>query len=61
MTLPEGLNYQAIPGLSNESRTKLAAVQPETIGQAARIPGVTPSALTTLLAYVKRRPGKRIA
>jgi tRNA uridine 5-carboxymethylaminomethyl modification enzyme len=61
MTLPEGLNYQAIPGLSNESRTKLAAVQPETIGQAARIPGVTPSALTTLLAYVKRRPEKRIA
>jgi tRNA uridine 5-carboxymethylaminomethyl modification enzyme len=58
LRLPGSLDYRAIPGLSNEARAKLAAVQPETIGQAARIPGVTPSALTTLLAYVKRRPDK---
>jgi len=56
--LPVSLDYRAIPGLSNEARAKLAAVQPETLGQAARIPGVTPSALTTLLAYVKRKPDK---
>jgi tRNA uridine 5-carboxymethylaminomethyl modification enzyme len=55
------IDYASIPGLSNEAKGKLAAVQPETIGQAARIPGVTPSALTTLLAYVKRRPEKLTA
>ena len=59
--LPAFLDYGAIPGLSNEARGKLAAVQPETIGQAARIPGVTPSALTTLLAYVKRKPERLTA
>jgi tRNA uridine 5-carboxymethylaminomethyl modification enzyme len=59
--LPETIDYCAIPGLSNEVRGKLAAVQPSTLGQAARISGVTPAALTTLLAYVKRRPEKLTA
>ena len=58
LRLPQSLNYAAIPGISNEVRSKLTAVQPETIGQAARISGVTPAALTTLLAYVRRRPEK---
>ena len=61
LKLPETLEYALISGLSNEARGKLAAVQPETLGQAARISGVTPSALTTLLAYVKRRPEKLTA
>jgi tRNA uridine 5-carboxymethylaminomethyl modification enzyme len=61
LRLPVSLDYGSIPGLSNEVRGKLAAVQPETLGQAARISGVTPSALTTLLAYVKRRPEKLTA
>lgn len=61
LRLPQSLNYAQIPGISNEVRGKLAAIQPETIGQAARISGMTPSALTTLLAYVKRRPEKLIA
>ncbi|MSO85488.1 MAG: tRNA uridine-5-carboxymethylaminomethyl(34) synthesis enzyme MnmG [Rhodospirillales bacterium] len=61
LRLPVSLEYSAIPGLSNEVRGKLAAVQPETLGQAARISGVTPSALTTLLAYVKNRPEKLTA
>jgi tRNA uridine 5-carboxymethylaminomethyl modification enzyme len=61
LRLPVPLDYASIPGLSNEAKAKLAAVQPETIGQAARIPGVTPSALTTLLAYVKRRPERLTA
>jgi tRNA uridine 5-carboxymethylaminomethyl modification enzyme len=54
LVLPEALNYAAIGGLSTETREKLQAVNPSTLGQAARISGVTPAALTALLAYVKR-------
>ncbi|MBS0363436.1 MAG: tRNA uridine-5-carboxymethylaminomethyl(34) synthesis enzyme MnmG [Proteobacteria bacterium] len=56
LTLPAGLDYGAIGGLSSEARQKLAAVRPLTLGQAARIEGVTPGALTALLAHVRRRP-----
>ncbi|MFN3521399.1 MAG: tRNA uridine-5-carboxymethylaminomethyl(34) synthesis enzyme MnmG [Phenylobacterium sp.] len=55
LTLPPDLDYAAIGGLSNEVREKLAAVRPLTLGQAARIEGVTPGALTALLAHVRRR------
>ncbi|MBS0331645.1 MAG: tRNA uridine-5-carboxymethylaminomethyl(34) synthesis enzyme MnmG [Proteobacteria bacterium] len=54
--LPAGLDYAQVGGLSNEAREKLAAVRPLTLGQAARIEGVTPGALTALLAHVRRRP-----
>jgi tRNA uridine 5-carboxymethylaminomethyl modification enzyme len=54
LVLPEALDYAAVPGLSNECRQKLAAVQPRTLGQASRIEGVTPGALTALLAHVRR-------
>lgn len=54
LTLPEALDYDAIGGLSNEVRSKLKAVRPLTLGQAARIEGVTPGALTALLGHVKR-------
>ncbi len=54
LTLPDGLDYDAIGGLSNEVRSKLKAVRPMTLGQAARIEGVTPGALTALLGHVKR-------
>jgi len=54
LRLPAELDYAAIGGLSNEVRTKLAAVRPQTLGQAGRIEGVTPGALTALLAHVKR-------
>ncbi|HZZ89365.1 MAG TPA: tRNA uridine-5-carboxymethylaminomethyl(34) synthesis enzyme MnmG, partial [Caulobacteraceae bacterium] len=54
LALPIGLDYARIGGLSNEVREKLAAVQPATLGQAARIEGVTPGALTALLAHVRR-------
>ena len=53
--LPSELDYAAVGGLSNEAREKLAAVRPLTLGQAARIEGVTPGALTALLAHVRRR------
>jgi tRNA uridine 5-carboxymethylaminomethyl modification enzyme len=55
LRLPAELDYAAIGGLSNEVRQKLSAVRPLTLGQAARIEGVTPGALTALLAHVRRR------
>ena len=55
LRLPAELDYAAVGGLSNEVREKLAAVRPLTRGQAARIEGVTPGALTALLAHVRRR------
>ncbi|MEO8813156.1 MAG: FAD-dependent oxidoreductase, partial [Caulobacteraceae bacterium] len=55
LALPAALDYAALGGLSNEVREKLAAVRPATLGQAARIEGVTPGALTALLAHVRRR------
>lgn len=55
MRLPMDFSYESIPGLSNEVREKLAQHKPETIGQAGRIPGVTPAAVSLLLVYLKRR------
>lgn len=55
LTLPSDLDYDAVPGLSNEVRTKLQAARPATLGAAGRISGVTPAALTALLAFVRRR------
>jgi tRNA uridine 5-carboxymethylaminomethyl modification enzyme len=52
--LPAGLDYAAISGLSNEMRVKLETVRPGTLGQAARIEGVTPAALTLLAAHARR-------
>jgi len=52
--LPETLNYAGISGLSHEMRMKLETVRPGTLGQAARIEGVTPAALTLLAAHAKR-------
>ena len=52
-TLPTSLDYGLVVGLSNEVRQKLEAIRPATLGQAARIEGVTAAALTLILAYVK--------
>ncbi len=54
--LPADLDYAGVGGLSTEARGKLTAVRPSTLGQAGRIEGVTPGALTALLAHVRRRP-----
>jgi tRNA uridine 5-carboxymethylaminomethyl modification enzyme len=54
LRLPPELDYARVGGLSNEVREKLAAVRPTTLGQAGRIEGVTPGALTALLAHVRR-------
>jgi len=52
--LPEGIDYHQISGLSNEAREKLTQAQPETLGQAGRLEGVSPGAIALLSHYVKR-------
>ncbi len=59
LRLSPDLDYGAVGGLSNEVREKLARAKPVTLGQASRIEGVTPGALTALLAHVKRAQRKR--
>ena len=51
--LPANLDYGTVSGLSNEVRQKLERIRPTTLGQAARIEGMTPAALTLVLAHVK--------
>ncbi len=53
-SLPDNFDYQQVRGLSSEVCEKLLAVLPETIGQAARIPGVTPAAISLLLVHLKK-------
>lgn len=53
--LPDDIDYSLVNGLSREVREKLAKVRPRSLGQAARISGVTPAALTLLSFYIKRQ------
>jgi tRNA uridine 5-carboxymethylaminomethyl modification enzyme len=55
LALPADLDYAAVRGLSAEVRQKLARHRPETLGQASRIQGVTPAAISLLLVHLKRR------
>jgi tRNA uridine 5-carboxymethylaminomethyl modification enzyme len=54
LALPQDIDYETIGGLSTEARQRLAGAQPETLGAASRISGVTPAALVALLRHVKR-------
>jgi len=56
--LPEDLDYASLAGLSNEVRQQLAAVRPATVGQAARVPGVTPAAVSILLVHLRRHAAR---
>jgi tRNA uridine 5-carboxymethylaminomethyl modification enzyme len=56
--LPDNLDVKNLDGLSNEIRLKLDLIRPQTIGQAARIEGMTPAALTLLAAYVRRNTSR---
>ncbi len=55
LRLPPDIDYGLVGGLSNEVRQRLCDVRPETLGQAARIPGLTPAAVSLLLVHLKRR------
>ena len=59
--LPENLDYSAMTALSMETRQKLEAIRPRTIGQAGRIDGMTPAALTLLVAHLRRGKPKSAA
>jgi tRNA uridine 5-carboxymethylaminomethyl modification enzyme len=59
LKIPNGLDFANIPGLSNEAKAKLESGRPATLAAASRISGVTPAALTALLAYVKRGDARR--
>ena len=54
LKIPRGFEFVGLPGLSNELQKKLSATMPETLGQASRIDGMTPAALTLLLGRVKQ-------
>ena len=49
------IDYTKVPGLSNEIRGKLSEIQPLSLGQASRIPGMTPAAVSILMVYVRKR------
>jgi tRNA uridine 5-carboxymethylaminomethyl modification enzyme len=53
--LPRDLDYAGVAGLSNEARQRLAEARPQTLGQAARLPGITPAAVSILLIHLKKR------
>ena len=54
-TLPDDIDYEAVPGLSNEMVEKLAAARPRTLEAAGRIRGITPAALAVILAHTQKR------
>ena len=53
--VPRGTTFSAIPGLSLEMAERLERAQPETLGQASRVRGISPAAVTALLAWIRRR------
>ncbi len=61
LALPPDLDYAAVQGLSREVREKLSRHQPRTLGQASRVPGVTPAAVSLLLVHLKRGRLRRTA
>jgi tRNA uridine 5-carboxymethylaminomethyl modification enzyme len=54
MRIPEEFDYQLVPGLSHEVRQRLVEIRPTSLGQASRIPGITPAAISILMVYLKR-------
>jgi tRNA uridine 5-carboxymethylaminomethyl modification enzyme len=59
LMLPDDLDFAQVSGLSNEMKQKFAAARPRTVGQAGRLDGVTPAALTLLAAHVRRAARRR--
>lgn len=61
LRLPDDINYASVDGLSNEARQRLERVRPVTLGQASRLEGMTPSAVSLLLIHLKKRHMQRTA
>ena len=59
LVFPKGMDFGSLGGLSNEARQALEIVKPQTLGQAARIPGITPAAAIILLRYVRAQARRR--
>jgi tRNA uridine 5-carboxymethylaminomethyl modification enzyme len=60
MAIPENLDYSSLQSLSREVRDRLEDVRPANLGQASRIPGITPAAVSALMIYIKGKgQGKR--
>jgi tRNA uridine 5-carboxymethylaminomethyl modification enzyme len=57
--IPSDLDYRAIPGLSNEIKEKLNEFRPLTLGQASRISGITPAAITLLMVWLRKKQGQK--
>jgi tRNA uridine 5-carboxymethylaminomethyl modification enzyme len=53
--IPRSFNYDAIPSLLTEAKQKFKKIRPETVGQASRIPGVTPSDIAILMIFLEKR------
>jgi tRNA uridine 5-carboxymethylaminomethyl modification enzyme len=58
--LPDDIDYAHVSGLSNEVKQKLSELRPATVGQASRIPGITPAAISMLLIHLKKRSFARL-
>ncbi|MFC1650800.1 tRNA uridine-5-carboxymethylaminomethyl(34) synthesis enzyme MnmG [Candidatus Latescibacterota bacterium] len=56
--IPSTIDYQSIPSLSNEIKQKLSDIQPLSLGQASRIPGITPAAISVLMIFLKQHNNK---
>ena len=61
ISIPDNINYDELSGLSNEVKSKLIKVRPSTIGQAARIDGITPAAIIILLSHLKKLKKRALA
>jgi tRNA uridine 5-carboxymethylaminomethyl modification enzyme len=60
LVLPDDLDYRAVPSLSAELQQKLSRMKPESLGQAARVEGMTPAAVSALLRFVKKPVASRV-
>ena len=61
LKLPEDIDYADVDGLSNEARQRLQLARPVTLGHAARLEGMTPSAVSLLLIHLKKRQLRKTA
>ena len=61
LRLPEDIDYDSVDGLSNEARQRLASARPVTLGQASRLEGMTPSAVSLILIHLKKRQLRKTA